>query len=612
MDQGKNLIEMDAICPVYWLEEDLFTLNIESWFREFPIKTLYLGVNNPEVVDVVKEICEEHEHIAYVDQLRFKTLGACLADLMKHVTLEWFVYAHADAFACAGCFTAMNGKMREEVGIIESARFQWRGKKEWDYPSYYMKDRAFSGIQIFQKNAMKEILKEIEDDYIYRNEDLIFQAACLSQGKEYWKTLGLHVHQTLNRKWTFERKKAFEMQWKGILKYTPPNAFCASALQILLKNINPLIKDVLSFVELENPPWKDVFLDIWDDQPIDLPETFLLKRDIPFPLVLEKELIMRAGEVHEDEVLKKILLIGPKGDSHFLGNLKPHLEEFAEVKHLWMEELTDLKISPRETTHVSRVLNKMEWMPNLILIDQDQYHWANRFGIPVFYNHREFYRNPTVDYPTAAFFWTDATLKFYERQAHPEWMRKVTHKRVLSPATNMDLFTNDLEKDSEEIIGIGGRESVESVFSINELTKMASMELILQEINEFKDLGFPYHDAPVSNSEYRELLVKAKGLWFPIPRRQYITRRMLDAMACKTLAIFKLENAEHEHELREMGFKNREHYLGIRELEELKDIDLSRREEIVENAYQVILEKHTFETRARQIKQLYYQLKNAM
>jgi len=312
--------------------------------------------------------------------------------------------------------------------------------------------------------------------------------------------------------------------------------------------------------------------------------------------------------------LKKILMIGPKGNlhNHFLENLYEEAVRKYDVKFLGTTELNKMNITTNRMTGLSNVVYQLSpWKPDLILIDQDNHYWTNITNIPVFYHHREFHRFPNIYYPNVAFFWTEDVLKFYEKQFASQWMDCVQCKKVLYPAINPKIYV-DTEKSIDTIVGIGGREPIERIYEINELTKIATINQTLKEINEFKSLKLEYFDAPLSDLQYRELLSKCKKLWFPIPTRQYITRRMLDAMTCNVLCIFKLENKRHEEILENMGFINGQHYIGIKSIQEIEFVEElfteEMMEEIVKNAKSIVFQHHTFKERLKSIIKTYHEI----
>lgn len=223
--------EISVICPIHFLSWNYFPSNLQSWFDELPIKTLYLGCNNKdkEFYESLKDYLSGNDKIEFIDQRNIKTLGMQITDLMKRIEDTYFVYVHADAFLTKHCFLIMEAEMEDNVGIVESEHINYN-EKEWILPKYWLNPRSFSGFQLFRKKAIENILKVIEDDYIYRNEDIIFQNACEVAGYEFRKVWAVHLHYiTVNSRWTpqgveCENTKAitYDMQSKGIVKYCKP------------------------------------------------------------------------------------------------------------------------------------------------------------------------------------------------------------------------------------------------------------------------------------------------------------------------------------------------------------------------------------------------------
>lgn len=265
--------EFDVICPLYWVNK-YFLKNIERWFDEIPIGTLYFGVNNPNLT-----IELDNPKIKIIDQRHHKTLGPCLVDLMKYVKTEWFVYLHADVEPLRGSFKMLCKDLDDAVGIVESERILWDGRIENGEPYFEQDDlalrhralRPYSGFQLIQKKAIEPILDKIEDDFVYRNEDIIFQSECLKNGLDYKKSWGLHVHQRLQKQWTFDYNKSHYMQVMGILKYTEPNERNKKTLidsliwcKYNLKGYDFTLPRLLMFCYQHNPNWCEIIIEAWD------------------------------------------------------------------------------------------------------------------------------------------------------------------------------------------------------------------------------------------------------------------------------------------------------------------------------------------------------------
>ena len=255
-------LKMDLICPIYWVDWNFFTSNVDSWFNELPINRILLGYANPDrnEYDKLKNYLEKkysNGEIWIWDHTQYKTLGKSLIELMKAVETEWFVYVHSDVQLTPFCYNIMSNLMNEKVGIIESERLHYDGVK-YTYDPYYFHPRAYSGFQIIKKEAIQHGIDVIEDDYLYRNEDMIFQNICENAGFEYVKTLAMHIHQlTTTKKWTFERFDTYDMQWRGLVKYTTPTDItvqaCVDALGVCIREFGFDPSDALSVMDFE---WK--------------------------------------------------------------------------------------------------------------------------------------------------------------------------------------------------------------------------------------------------------------------------------------------------------------------------------------------------------------------
>ena len=254
--------EVDVICPIYWVDWDFFTSNVQSWVNELPVNKLIFSYNNPDE-SLYQQLSNYlplkfgNDKVLFLDHREYKTLGKCLIEMMKRVETEWFAYVHADAQLTPFCFNIMNNLMNGKTGIIESERLHYDGVK-YTYDPYYFHPRSYSGFQIIKKEAIKEGIELIEDDYLYRNEDMIFQNICETAGFEYVKTLAMHIHQiTTTKKWTFERFDTYDMQWKGLIKYTTPTEItvqaCVDALGVCVREFK---FDPAEALDIMSQEWK--------------------------------------------------------------------------------------------------------------------------------------------------------------------------------------------------------------------------------------------------------------------------------------------------------------------------------------------------------------------
>lgn len=266
-----KLNDIDCIVPCNLVDWNYFPSNLNSWLEELPIKTLYLGCNNlkEEIFDGIKDYLSGNDKIEFIDQRGIKTLGMQIVDLMKRVNSEWFVYCHSDAYIIKHSFLMMEAEIEDDVGIIESEHLNYNGKK-WIFPNYHNIPRSFSGFQLFRKKAIENILDKIEDDFIFRNEDIIFQNVCQNNKYRFIKSWAFHIHYaTINHRWTpqgveCENAEAitYDMQSKGIVKYCTPNEITKKAWRagfggcIRYNNAN-IFDFINNFVKKVNPVWEN-------------------------------------------------------------------------------------------------------------------------------------------------------------------------------------------------------------------------------------------------------------------------------------------------------------------------------------------------------------------
>lgn len=276
--------KVDMIVPSFYVDWNYFSCNVDSWLKEIPLGTLYFGCNNPDEkyrMKLKNYLEKRNEKIKFIDQFGIKTLGMQITDLMKRVQTDFFVYCHTDAQPTPNSFLVLEKEMEEDVGIIESERVQYDYENPKGhptvYPYYYYRPRSFSGYQLFRMKAIENILDKIEDDYIYRNEDIIFQNVCTQNGYKYLKSWAMHIHtcSQVNHKWTpfgeelsdkEARIKTFDMQVKGIVKYCTPDDITKVAWRDAFgvcyrENNLDLFAFDRDFVQKTNPQWSRAIQD---------------------------------------------------------------------------------------------------------------------------------------------------------------------------------------------------------------------------------------------------------------------------------------------------------------------------------------------------------------
>lgn len=262
---------VDVIIPLI-NTNPLFEKNLYSFYREIPIDRLIIG--DAGCTDDSIEIVKKFPRVKVIDQTKYRSQGYCIAELISLVTTEWFVYLHSDVFLPDNWYNNMK-KFRKNYDWFECDR-RMVALLEFDAPNLRSTERALSGSQMGRKKAFENIISKIDDDYLQRNEDIIFHELIINEGFKYGRVFDtFHYHQIMNKNGEREPKiekisiqrahgreweiKIYTMQAKGIIKYLTPKPY-------LVKNVNNAITrlvalNVLDISEFRN--WVNKTNKIW-------------------------------------------------------------------------------------------------------------------------------------------------------------------------------------------------------------------------------------------------------------------------------------------------------------------------------------------------------------
>ena len=265
-------IAIDVIIPVL-NTNNLWLTNLNSFYREIPINNLIIGDGGCN--DDTLLILEEFPRVKIINQIGYVSQGYSIKELMMNVETEFFSYLHADVFLPKGWFDSMYN-YKDEYDWFECFR---RMTVMFEYPSNHQhkQERSYSGSQFGRTDIMQKSIKNvIEDDFLQRNEDIIFMELIRQSGGKYAKIDDtFHYHQVSNRKGELEpdigsvsisknsdplwEKKIWNMQYRGIIKYLQPKKYLINNvyLSILkLKNLDEFNwNSFRKWVKITNPIW---------------------------------------------------------------------------------------------------------------------------------------------------------------------------------------------------------------------------------------------------------------------------------------------------------------------------------------------------------------------
>ncbi len=263
---------VDVIIPVIHTN-DLWRANLLSIYREVPVNRLL--ISDGGCIDNSIKVAKEFPRVVVMDHSKYISLGYCLRKLIEEVETEWFLYLHSDVFLPDNWFGVMKkhqhtydwfGCPQQITVMVEYKNVDKLGNEP----------RPYAGSQMGKKAAFIEGLKKIDDDYVYRQEDLVLKDLVEKAGfKHGWIDDVFHYHQVMHKDspwarklnrvqvevaWSdAEKKRQAETQLKGLVKYLNPSpnlvAEAETMIVILLDTGGTTWMEISKWIKETNPVW---------------------------------------------------------------------------------------------------------------------------------------------------------------------------------------------------------------------------------------------------------------------------------------------------------------------------------------------------------------------
>lgn len=264
---------VDVIIPIIHTNE-LWRANLLSIYREIPVNRLLIGDGG--CIDDSIEVARQFPRVEVLDHRNFTSLGFSIRHLIEAVRTEWFVYLHSDVLLPQGWFEAMSAHRGE---------FDWfECNQRITVLADYLLDttkvpRAYSGSQMGRTAAFEQVTPLIDDDYLYRNEDIILAELLARKGQRYGKVgETFHFHQIMHKPSRWGRKvtrvgidlelaadeeiRSNETYARGIVKYLRPDEATPDIVASVKLAVNRLIElkgttreSFRDWVSATNPAW---------------------------------------------------------------------------------------------------------------------------------------------------------------------------------------------------------------------------------------------------------------------------------------------------------------------------------------------------------------------
>lgn len=264
----------DVIIPILHTNE-LWRANLFSIYREIPVNRLLLG--DAGCIDDSISIARQFPRVVVHNHKHIMSLGYSLRKLIEAVETKWFIYLHSDVYIPPGWLTKM---------MSHRAKYDWFECRQQittliEFPIEYDNPRrALSGSQVGCKAAFMTILPMIDDDYLYRNEDIILGDLVERAGFRWGRVEeAFHYHQVMATKSPWHRQikdvrfkmelspeeefRTYMMQAKGIIKYmNPDTTWIVSAVENCICHLIQIGElDLTTFrqwIRNTNPQWLPV------------------------------------------------------------------------------------------------------------------------------------------------------------------------------------------------------------------------------------------------------------------------------------------------------------------------------------------------------------------
>ena len=250
---------VDVIIPIIHTNE-LWENNLHSFYREIPVKRLLIGDGG--CIDNSLDVVKRFPRVELRDHRAFTSLGFSIRKLIEDVETDWFIYVHSDVYLPEGWFDVM---------VRHQAEYDWfgcpsRNTVQVDYP-FVDKTRPYAGSQMGRKDAFRPGLSKIDDDFVYRQEDLVFANVVKQAGfREGRIDDTFHYHQIMHKESPWSRKikrVTIDMDWsrseevrscmtqvKGIIKYLNPDSLPQENLLF-----DGVILNIVRLMELDEITW---------------------------------------------------------------------------------------------------------------------------------------------------------------------------------------------------------------------------------------------------------------------------------------------------------------------------------------------------------------------
>jgi len=269
-ESHSSLPAITIIIPAVHVNE-LWSHNLASFYRECRVYELLIG--NAGLSDEAIVIAKQFPRVRVLNHIGL-TLGYSIRLLINEVSSELFAYFHSDIYLPPGWSEQM---------LPFANQYDWYGCRMMQ-TTFLMHvnnygDRPYAGAQIGKTKTFKLFVDQIDDDYVWRQEDFVFANKVLSvDGKVGSIDHVFHYHQLMPKQsdvWNpdlfvsytvnlsrEQQLKVAKTQLFGLIKYTNHNsAWCVqeaityTVILLRLEPFNTINYSILLSLLCSKPAW---------------------------------------------------------------------------------------------------------------------------------------------------------------------------------------------------------------------------------------------------------------------------------------------------------------------------------------------------------------------
>lgn len=329
-----------------------------------------------------------------------------------------------------------------------------------------------------------------------------------------------------------------------------------------------------------------------------------------------------------DEIPKryKIVMIGKlvRDGNTFIEKMRKELEDMGHEtimldKNDILKDLQPFEMRDFEENKKAASMKPIEYKyaPDFIFHEQRYYRFKNDIETPVIYHHREYTHFPDFRRPDVLTFAYPEREKQFEYLYPYSYRKEIPMKRNLFVGVDLDMFNPNRKKVIKGKIDIGWAVEYWQFQKSNGPYAYNTIEQQKIFSKKYADKGVTKRiRPPVGKGQYKELMELSESVIIDGGYFGWNTRRMYEAMACKTVPLIRVYNENQLKFYEEYGIEHGKNCLlfsqnYLLKMDNIEELDLNTYDlkKIAKNGFKWV-QNHTYKNRAKKLLRIYEEYRN--